>query len=746
MAIPTPSRRFTDMHSSDIMARGPAYRPYLVPGLTLGLAAAFLVYAHHRVLTYVCGNDPMLYIRAARVLLRPGEYGHAELIHALTFVAPGYPALLAGAIAGFGDLAPYWVNLVLLLLALPLMWRVFRGLMGTERAAACSLLGWLLIVFRGHEINAACLLYPFRETAVWLLTCGAAALLLSAARRGWRGMRLAGGGLLSLAACAFREPAVLILPGLALGLGVLAPAWRTRLRAWAWFLLPWVVAALAALVVVQRFRFAGTQQMGALRYLLDFGVARDRALVMAGWIPAQAGWLGAALMALGAARALRRAPVLLAWFLLPAALYFVFYAFMQLHARYFLTSMMFAAALAGYGLDGLLAGLERLVVPPAWRVRVARAATGACLLAAAILLGRVAGRLQPWGPDVSADQVRQWQETVRALAPGAGGRVRIAVEQRCRYLEDLLRSYTDAELLDPKDRAGWPADWAPAHYFKPLNRAAEYAAPQWLMYLKVYAHRIMAHHANVTPEEGDTLPPLLGEGRFQHYLVTPWQPGAYEQSFALQPGEDHVLWLDWGAADPGATKCITVADAGTGQAWFRRDVNGAGLQAILLPGDRITGVQGLLTVESTNPIPAQPLQFVTPAAQAAPFDLGTDRLLSLNGLFPDLGADTIEERTTRMSAGFPIAFAAPVLHADVPALWRVAFQHNNRNILPLYMLCLRAYAGPAIRTLPQGPNTWGILLQGGERMTVRLATAQYPPPTDWMRLLRLTLQAQRAAP
>ena len=81
-------------------------RSRLLMFAVLGLGTVFLCTVHQRILTYVCGNDPMLYMRAARVLCAPSLYGTEAVRKALTFVAPGYPLILAGAISVFGPLSP----------------------------------------------------------------------------------------------------------------------------------------------------------------------------------------------------------------------------------------------------------------------------------------------------------------------------------------------------------------------------------------------------------------------------------------------------------------------------------------------------------------------------------------------------------------------------------------------------------------------------------------------------------------
>jgi hypothetical protein len=113
--------------------------------VTVIVSTGFLLRVQWRIVTYACGNDPMLYMRAARVLLSPTLYGPESVCHALTFVAPGYPAILAACISLFGSLSPPWLNVFLLIASVPLMWRVFRRLMGSDRAASLSVLGFFLM-------------------------------------------------------------------------------------------------------------------------------------------------------------------------------------------------------------------------------------------------------------------------------------------------------------------------------------------------------------------------------------------------------------------------------------------------------------------------------------------------------------------------------------------------------------------------------------------------------------------------
>lgn len=698
--------------------------------IAIVVSAGFIVAVHLRVLTYVCGNDPMLYIRAGRVVLQPELYGRGALTQALTFVAPGYPLLLAATIRVFGSLAPYWLNLALLLASLPLMWFVLRRLMGSDRAALFAMIWAWVILLGGHELNAAFLFHPFREAPVLLCAYAAYALLLRATQASGRGFWAAAAALVLIAACTFREPSVFLAGGGLLGLLGLVPTWRARLRLGAWFVLPWVLLAVAAWVALQALGYAGSSQFEAIRYLRNTGVAVARMRQMLGWIPAEAGWVGTGCMVVGMARAARRSPALLAWFLVPSVLLFVFYAHMQMHARYFLAAFLYAVVFAGYGLDGLLRLFERRVA--AWPRALPVVTTGACTVALVALMVGVVGHAHPWGPLVTAREVREWQALVSKLEPSADGRVRIAVEQRCRYLEDMLLSYTDAELLNPKQVGEWTAPWAPAHYFQPLNRAAKYATPQWLMWLKIYAHRILSDRMDLLPVGAD-LPVIhtIGQGEYEQYRLQPWTAGRHQQDLALEPGRDQVLWLDWGACPTAIVRTVTIQEAQTGTTLFSQSMTGNGLQAIFLSAQVCTAAHGLLTVESSSPAPAQPVIRVASPTVPQYFDFGPDRRISVNRLLSVLDDNYIEVYPFALRVGCWQELRGPVMHGNAGGTWRIRFIGRKKVLDPLCLRCRRQDGTETVQSVTATNQQCFIEMGSGETVSFVVEFPQIPARHEW---------------
>lgn len=656
--------------------------------LALLLAGIFLFLVQWRVVTYVCGNDPMLYIRAARVLLQPELYGAEAVRHAMTFVAPGYPVFLAGVIKLFGDLAPYWSNMVVLMAALPLMWFVFRKLMGSERAAAFSILALLLIIFSGHPLHAPFLLYPFREVPrMFLVYLAYGFLLVGMVPKGNRRLLILAASFSLLAACAIREPSVLVLPGMLLGMAGLASSWKGRCHAWAWFLVPWLLGAAVAGFIVSQYALADFSQFSVLHYLGNHDVALARIKQMLAWFPERASWIGLILMVLGIARATRSSWVLLAWFFVPGMLFFVFYAYMHMHDRYFLTTLLFLAVFAGYGLDGVCRGVEhvlsRLFPYFGWPRHVSPLLTGAVLLMFAVGLAWTSQEMSAWGPKMRASQVRSWQALVSSLEPSPDGRIRIAVEQRARYLEDMLLSYTDADLLDPKRIDQWPGDWEVAHYFWPLNRQALWATPQWLMYLEVFAHRLMEHRMNLELVGGvETVIHRIGGGEYAPHRLSPWRIGPHKQLLDVVLREDHVIWLDWGASDPILDKEIVLREPDTDKELLRLNAEGNGLQALFLPAEIVSATPIKLEVHAPGPLPARPVIAAIQATEAQIFFLGSDRRLSTNLLFPEMSPRNTEPGFQMLSLRGSLAFKAPRLLSTVPVLLEVVPQGRFNDLCP----------------------------------------------------------------
>ena len=694
--------------------------------LTAGSAAVFLCRAHHEAMTYVCGNDPMLYMRAARVVLHPDIYGREALIDALSFVAPGFPLLLAACMAVFGDLSAYWVNLVLLIVTAPVMWLLFHRIMRSPQAASISVLGWLMIVMGGHHLSVPHMMYPFRETSRLLCVLLCYLLLFHGASTSRR-WSLIGGGALLVLACGIREPSVLILPGALLGLGLLKQGRVERFRACAWTLLPFGVAAAVGLVVAMSLGIVGSAQMSAASYLLNHDVARERILQMLPWFPAQSGWIGLGLIVIGIGRSARRAPVMLAWFLLPALLFFVFYAYMQMHTRYFLTTMVFLAPFAGYGADGLITLVLSRISGNVTRARAQLASVIICFAIAGVSLANVTRHLNPWGPDVSRAEIHAWQNRVSALAPGADGRVRIVLEQRCRYLEDVLLGYTDAELMDPKAIDQWGENWAPAHYFKPLDRGALYATPQWLEHLQVFAHRSIASRHDLLPlaTEHDAASIALGHGHFEQMEVRPWTIGPHLFSFSVPPEGDALLWVDLGVAEAAPSATVTLFSE-DGAVALEHDIAGSGFSLVHIPAGLLPAGTGRGRLSGKGRLPINPVVDCRAFGDALFLDMGPERPLAANRLYPRLNSRAVDLFPLGLKYMHDLEFLPPDLYADPMVRLYARFHYNTAQQKPFSVLCSSDNAAPLLRDIHAGVGTWNVRLPAEGALRMRLVRSSWP--------------------
>jgi hypothetical protein len=328
--------------------------------------------------------------------------------------------------------------------------------------------------------------------------------------------------------------------------------------------------------------------------------------------------------------------------------------------------------------------------------------------------------MRPWGPQVTARDVRTWQARVAGLPPGPDGRTRIAVEQRSRYLEDLLMSYTDVEFADPKGVARWPASYFPVHYFHPMNRGALYATLQWMDGRQVYADRLMEYRVDLLPVDEDAEGSArVGAGRFKPYVVHPREAGLHMQEFAVTAAVDSVVWIDLGNSEAGVPKRLTISDAVSAEPWVQHSIEGNGLQAIFLPGNRVAGTRAVLRLDSEAATPARPVVTAAPAEQVVFFALGDERRLSLGCLFPDEGA-TPERMLSPLRSDRDRRFRAPLLHSDEPVVWRVAFELGIDRGGSVAVGATFDDGRCVVRDAQSGTNTAPILMRPGEPCRMRL--------------------------
>ncbi len=564
-----------------------------------------------KILTYVTGQDPRIYIVLARQLVQSG-FSAGAFREISDYIVPGYPLVLALSLKLFGPFAPYWVNPIFVFGAVVFLGLLVRRGVGGGVAEAVVLLVTLYVILSGYNLNAHYLFYPFRGAPeLFLMFLGLHLLqegVDSTPPRSWR-LCLAAAGVL-LVGSLMRETVCFVAVGAALWLflrGRFEPG-RTRRADRLAFLLPFVVAVGAVLIWgLARGSLLNLQSRLWLRSLLGatpskpLGLALREMLELLG---AEFGWL-TLLLAVGVIR-VRKHPRILFFFLLHAVLLFVFYGCYKPHPRYLLTVVVFLGPVAGLGAVTVLG----------WLARVPRMPRGLPVAAAiALLLAlniRAIHGLGLWGPRVTAREITAFTRARDSvLPPGAP----LLVDKSCRFLVDAITTFTDLDPVDPLSlRTNLLTD--PPHVFaEPLDAACYYPdkhgirATSWIL-----------HHADLAaPVEF-----AMGDCRYRCARITPWSATSTEEPVPLVPGRPMILWLDFGASDADAVRNVSVWSGGAKARTWRVN-RGRGLQGFYLGREDVMSATGLVRVTSSAPLPARLLAVAQTADAFHRFDLTDER-------------------------------------------------------------------------------------------------------------------------
>jgi hypothetical protein len=588
----------------------------------------------------------MTYIRLARQILR-GPSDPVALREALGFVAPGYPLTLAAVMGLFGVWAAYWVNLVFALLFVFVLWKLMVRLLESEADAAVATIATLAFLLLGYAINPHFILYPFRDFPAYVLLLAGTALFFAAVdRESSPRTGLVGAGLLWLASAAFREPAVLGVPGVVLAYLLhqrVKPGLKWRNVAWA--LAP---CLLAAVLVVGLCGGKGSSQLqGWLNFIrgcrLDDIVARFNQYLpqMSSFVRDEMGWWGIALLVLALPCCVRRPRV--AWtFVSFAVLSFVFYTFAEAHRRYFLACLIPLGVLAGVG-----AGQGADFV--AWCIRRFRPADIRAALKGLVLLGFGAWlatgvfHLKPLGMRVRPREVNAFRADIARFAkPGD----LIVCERRARHLADALLAYTDTRVGAAHDAMEDLAKGHRCFYLEPANEAS--VMKGGLMYAEWWVNESshLHHRGDLIPVKGGdgvAQGAWLGKANYNVFQIRPFERSNVVQEVAAVPGEGLVLWLDFAGACGAGTCAVAVvtADGRSAGAW---DVAmSEPLQALALPGSAVTGNRLVVRALADRPVPGNLVIGTCASEEFMTFMMGPDRRLSANRL---VGANADDDSGT----------------------------------------------------------------------------------------------------
>lgn len=598
------------------------------------LAMLAVLAVNNRIFTYVSGQDPMTYVRAANDIVRNGWSGAWPIGGGMT--APGYPLLLAAAVAAFGPMAPYWVNVSLALLLMPLTLALLIRLGLSPRASAVALFSSVLILVSGYSMNAAFLLYPFRELPAVFFTVVGTLLFVVGCDAGDSGRRRAlfcfSAGICALLTAAIREPSILGFTGVAVWCLGSRSEFRRKAIALGSFATPLVLAFLVWLLFARGaapnhqwdYWLAQAREAGPHAFADRWATIEPQ---MRYWLFEELGLFWTAMAALGL-WALRQQPRALLTFLVPFALLYLFYGFIEAHRRYLLSSLVFLAPMAGYGLAWIIETVTTRL--PTVRPALLAAPPAAALLGVACALVPVAMDLQPTGPRVKAPQIDRFRQVIgQAVTNGE----EVLLSPYCRYAADAIQSFSDLHPRSPLNIKPGRLAGVSFAVLTPLNEQARFRG-LYVPYSGPDASAIVNYFADLDPvrdSSGMALTLTLGHGLYGIHRSRPWSTTRVDQMLDLghNTGRVNVVWMDFRNSDPSVSRNVSIANPADGSETFVATVAGRGLQPILVPAGVSSGVVHL-RIRSSSPVPRDvPLTLQTGNGTAG-FSLDEKRSLSVH--------------------------------------------------------------------------------------------------------------------
>ena len=473
--------------------------------------------------TYVCPQDPStIYLPLARSIADTG-FSLESIRSTASWMAPGWPCVLAMSMKVGGPFAPAWIQLPIGCLFLLAFWRLLVRLTGNPAAAWLAVWATVLSWVAGPGNTFAFLFYPFRELPGLTLT-------LWAVERAAGGRRpvagLAAAGLIAGVALVRETLAPVALTGALLAAILREGRPRERAARVAWLLAPLLALAVLYAVVSD----GANRQVAAVLSNLRLGLlpasppAALLALIRA--LAAQMTFVGLLAALVPLARPGTRPAAIILLGMTGCAL--AVHMLLPPHPRYTITC---AALLPG------LAGLGLACLPPSLAHRVKSFALPLLVL---VSLGFALTR-KPWGEEVTRSDVRRTLRTVSdLLEPGYP----LYMEPANRTLASCLRGFTSA----------WPQG-NPAHpregglCLQPMNAAAHEDPSAASRRRTPVDFQIRMAGYDLLPARGDTGAPLtilrLGRGEYALHKVSPYpqREAVRALSGAHDPAEC-VYWID----------------------------------------------------------------------------------------------------------------------------------------------------------------------------------------------------------
>jgi hypothetical protein len=560
--------------------------------------------AQIKTVTYASGTDAMTYVRAANDILAGDWPGDAGLPY-----APGFPAILACAVALAGPFAPYWVNCLLLAAAIFVLMKTLGVMLKNPRLAAlgalcvfCGLAG-----LYGNALHF--LLMPFRETASLLFVALAHYTLIYACQVAWRPWLLVASGFCALLSAGVREPSILAFVGpvayLCARPGI---AWRRRIGQVFLFFAPFILAVALVLLSTQGRQALMNQQAhkwfhfifteGGMQSLL----ARwdEHGTKSWGFLLFMVSRFGIMTFILGIICAVwSRLGTMLLFHALTAVLLFFFYAHMEAHPRYMLSVQWFMLPVMVYGV--VVCCLQ------AWRFARNGKGNSAPVCATLTLvcicwLSHELPKLTAWGTKTTAAQIGDFRKLAAQLPPDIDT---VAVTSYSRYAADATLSFTRLNLVDASGLRGHLLTDRSYGILSPLNASAHFIGG-YSEYRGLSAKQILDHYADVYPLPIPGGSPVfsIGTSRYEFLLSRPWSERTNDTIFSPQLLVGGFIWFDFRDTRADARHEIQLLDEAGLQIERFDGVLGDGMVPLYLSPAQQQQVHRVRTV-STHPLPKQ---------------------------------------------------------------------------------------------------------------------------------------------
>ena len=628
------------------------------------VVAIFLCLCAVRIRTCITGQDADSYQYLARQIATL-ESGSPPFREALFYVAPGFPALLASVRLLFGEFAGYWVNLLFSLLLFAAIAGLLLRMPESRAHAALALLTSAVFVFLGSGRNVGFLLYPFRETSSLAFSLVACLLLVRHSQQN-RPAALLVSSLLLLAAIAVRESMVLVCLPAAVWVWTQTPT--HRIRALFFFILPMMLAGMA-LALLAAWGWTPTQHLQRIAARFDLSQSSSlraalvprllqSAAVHADMLRQHLAWPGLLLLGLGVWR-LRREPIAWLFFLSPALLLFVFYAFFPPHWRYMLSMLVFLAPLAGIGFAALVVWISTQLQARDARFGIVSLARVVAVLLTMLMLV-VSVPMQPWAPGVTRGEVRRLLSACGEFAePGDA----FYTERACRWINNALAIYGTFHIdVDPADLNDHLASERSAYFLKPLDAAAFYAADlhRYPLSVEQWLHHRLDLKSLRAPGGEPRVVEFAG-ARYHVMKVEPWKQQRVRTSLRNRTPGARLVWLDVRGSNADARKTVRLLDPqGAALGEWEWPV-GNGVAVLQLPAELMADREVTLEVASTDVLPARVIAGVMPHRTPVRFDLTATRNLSVESWFDMPGAVDVSARPYTAVGGPASTFRVPPL-------------------------------------------------------------------------------------